>query len=179
MQSLFFTAILPPKNIYDEIVEFKQYAADHFETKKALTSPPHIAIQPPFKRNIHDVLPVQKVLKEITIQTQPFEIALQHFQAFPPRVIYVDVNKTLPLFDFHVMAQQTMKTHFHLEDRYKGDFKPHITVAYRDLNASVFPKAWKYFSKIHYKKTFQATHLTLFKHNGKIWEVFENYPFEG
>lgn len=175
-KELFFAALLPPEPILQEITDFKEYAATHFEAKKALTSPPHITVQPPFRRNVHDILPVQIVLKAVAAQHQSFKVNLQGFQAFPPRVIYVDVELNDALAVFNNAVKGDMKTNFRYEDHYHGDFKPHITVAYRDLQKTIYPKAWKYFSKVTYNRTFKVTDLTLLKHNGSVWEIFEQYP---
>ncbi len=47
--SLFFIAVLPPKEIQAEVTRFKEYAAGHFHSSRALRSPPHITLISPFQ----------------------------------------------------------------------------------------------------------------------------------
>lgn len=173
-QKIYFAAILPNEEIQKEITSFKEYAAEHFNSKRALTSPPHITIQPPFKWNKHNLHPVQEVLSSVCEQQEIFEVNLKNFNSFSPRVIFIDVEKTVGLMDFHHQVQSEMKERFGLVDRHTG-FNPHMTVAFKDLKKSMFPVAWKYFSKIHYRRTFTIDQLTLLEHNGKFWEILETF----
>ena len=163
--------------IQEEITLFKEYAAEHFNSKRALTSPPHITIQPPFKWNKHNLHPIREVLSAVCEQQEAFEVNLKDFSSFPPRVIFVDVEKTDALMNFHQSVQTAMKKHFKLVDRHSG-FNPHMTVAFKDLKKAMFPIAWKYFSKIHYRRTFTIDQLILLEHNGKFWEILESFDLK-
>lgn len=177
-EKVYFIAILPNQILQDEVTEFKQYAAENFNTKRALTSPPHITIQPPFKWNEHNLHPIRVTLKKVCKSHSPFEISLKNFNNFPPRVVFVDVELSDNLNWLHQNLQSQMKSQHRLEDRFDG-FRPHMTVAFKDLKKKVFPDAWKYFSKLKYEKTFLVNKLTLLVHNGKNWEMLEEFELNG
>ncbi|NEQ19818.1 MAG: hypothetical protein F6K28_10405 [Microcoleus sp. SIO2G3] len=48
-QKLYFIALLPPEEIQDYANQIKQYFADHYGSRHAQKSPPHITLQPPFE----------------------------------------------------------------------------------------------------------------------------------
>ena len=175
-EKVYFIAILPDQTLQDEVTEFKQYAAEHFNTKRALTSPPHITIQPPFRWNQHNLHPIRVTLEKVCKSHKPFEVSLKNFNNFAPRVIFVDVELSDNLSWLHQNLQSQMKTQHRLEDRFDG-FHPHMTVAFKDLKKRIFPDAWKYFSKLKYEKKFTASQLILLEHNGKIWKKLESFPF--
>lgn len=176
-QRIYFAALIPNEVIQEEITAFKEYAAEHFNSKRALTSPPHITIQPPFKWNKHNLHPIQEVLSAVCEQQEVFEVNLKDFSSFPPRVIFIDVEKTDALINFHYSVQTEMKKQFNLVDRHPG-FNPHMTVAFKDLKKTMFPVAWKYFAKIHYCRTFIVDQLALLEHNGKFWEILESFDLK-
>lgn len=177
--SIYFIAILPEQEIQDEINKFKQYAAKKFDTKRALTSPPHITLAAPFKyedKNIHKVL---DIAKEFANQQSPFDIELKDFNCFAPRVIYLDVMKSAILDDAHQKLNSALEKNCDIEWKFKDtEFHPHMTVAFKDLKKSIFPQAWKYFRRAKYKNTFNANALNVLKHNGKEWQIFETFRFE-
>lgn len=172
--ALFYIAIIPSILICEEVIDFKRYADEHFNSRKAFRSPAHITLQPPFQWNVHDLHPIRENLKTFVQLHQPFEIQLRDFKAFPPRVIYIDVVENSDLTHLHHSLQENMATNFGMMDR-KKTFEPHITIAYKDLDKAIFPKAWQYYSKVRYRRTFMLEALTILKYNGTIWEIFEKF----
>ena len=177
-KKVYFIAIVPDEDLQKEVTEFKQYAAEHFNTKRALTSPPHITIQPPFQWNEYNLHPIRETLKQVCSSHAPFEVSLKDFDCFAPRVIFVDVELSSNLSWLHQNLQSQMKEQHRLEDRFDG-FHPHMTVAFKDLKKRIFPEAWKYFSKLKYEKTFMVNYLNLLIHNGKNWEILEEFELTG
>ena len=129
---MYYIAILPNDLIAKEITDFKLYAQANFETKHALTSPPHITIQSPFRWNKHNLHPIRVTLEKVCKSHTPFEISLKNFDKFAPRVIFVDVELSDDLIWLHQNLQSQMKEEHRLEDRFDG-FHPHMTVAFKDL----------------------------------------------
>ena len=50
--ALYYIALLPPENIRQEVTALKEHAAEAFHSSKALNSPPHITLIPPFRIEI-------------------------------------------------------------------------------------------------------------------------------
>ena len=54
-KSLYFIAIIPPEKIRREIEELKKKISVAFNTKRALNSPPHITLIPPFRTELDNL----------------------------------------------------------------------------------------------------------------------------
>lgn len=57
-------------------------------------------------------------------------------------------------------------------------FNPHITVAFRDLKKPTFHKIWDDVKNREFMETFLADNITIFKHNGKSWEIFKELKLD-
>jgi 2'-5' RNA ligase len=176
-RALYFLAILPPGDIQDEVTRFKEYAADHFNTEKALNSPPHITLFPPFKLSHDQYLPLENTLRDWASAQHPLEVTLADFDHFGERVIFVHVKADDALVHLQAsLAQQLASAHQLLSDRPHG-FHAHLTVAFKDLKRSVFPEAWNYYAELSYSRIFTIKSLVLLKHNGKKWVIFKTFAF--
>lgn len=177
--SIYFIAILPEQEIQDEITEFKQYAAKKFNTKRALTSPPHITLAAPFKYKDNNIKQVLEVAEKFAKEQTTFQIELKDFNCFAPRVIYLDVIKSTALNDAYRNLNSILEKDCDIEWKFKDTaFHPHMTVAFKDLKEAMFPKAWKYFRRAKYKNTFNANALNVLKHDGKEWQIFKTFEFK-
>jgi len=52
-----------------------------------------------------------------------------------------------------------------------------MTLATRDLKRQIFDEAWADFSSRVIEFEFKASNLVLLKHNGKFWDIFQEFPF--
>ena len=175
---LYFIAIMPPKTIIDEITTFKQYAADHFNSRRAFRSPAHITLQPPFNWEEDKVDEVKKALSDFSKNRKKFNVAFKNFNCFPPKVIYVDVIKTQALDDLRLELINDLFEKLKIKkDRYPT-YHPHSTIAFRDLKEEVFAEAWNYFSKQTYEASFEVGRIALLEHRGEIgWEIGSYFEF--
>jgi len=57
-------------------------------------------------------------------------------------------------------------------------FNPHMSIAHRDLDKNLFPDAWKEFKNKEYQRSFSFKKLSLLKHNGRSWDINEEFKFE-
>ena len=169
--SLYFIAILPPKEIQREVTAFKQYAAKHFQSSRALTSPPHITPIPPFGWPEAEIKTLSDSLRFFAKTEPAFYLSLQHFDTFRPRVIFVDIGPSEELVQLQEKLSRKLEQEFDLSSDRTYGFHPHMTVAFKDLKRDIFPKAWKYFENIEYERFFLAKDVTLLKHDGKRWIV--------
>ncbi len=174
----FFIALVPPPEIQASVNDVKHYFEKHYNSRKALNSPPHVTLQAPF------TWPNQKNLDELTEGLRRFAqgrkgvaISLRNFGAFPPRVIYVDVLKSPGLMMLQKDLSAFMQTHYGIIDRRYASFCPHMTVAFRDLSKSAFHQAWPEFEQKTVQHDFLAQNLTLLRHDGQRWQIYQDYPF--
>ncbi len=175
---LFFVAILPDEGIQQQVTGFKSHLARHFNASHALKSPPHITLFPPFQWAQGKTAMLQQVLDDFAIAQHPFQVELKNFGCFAPRVIFVNVVKNLHLTQLHAKLVQYLEKKLNLRnDRpYAQAFKPHMTIAHKDLQKELFPDAWQYFSDLSYTRTVEVTHLALLRYEKPNWNVFQMFP---
>ncbi len=158
---------------------FQEYVSEHFNSNRALRAPPHITLEPPFKWQVDRFEELESVLDTFAKKQTCFSIKLQNFNAFPPRVVFVDVaeNKALDRFQSAIKLYLRSKLEFRSE-RQDRPFRPHMTIAFRDLRRKMFRQAWAYFSELEYKREFVADQFCLLQHNGERWEVRRVFQFD-
>ncbi|MGV0025060.1 2'-5' RNA ligase family protein [Phormidesmis priestleyi] len=175
----FFVALLPPQEIQNEVTEVKQYFTEHYASRHAHKSPPHITLQPPFEWSSQEISQLEQGLKEFAQKRGSVPIVLDNFSAFPPRVIYLNVLKTPEL----LTLQQQLMTHLEgalgIVDPVSKSrpFVPHMTVAFRDLTRQNFAIAWHEFQDKSLHFEFVGDRLTLLVHQGDHWTVASEFPF--
>ena len=176
---LYFIAVVPPSPLSAELLELKVYFRDHFQSKAALNSPPHITLHMPFEwKEEKEPILVTKIQQFASAQSR-FTIKLEGFGCFRPRVIYVQVVQPIELENLHNELHRFCKTKLNLFNaRYKDlPFHPHLTVAFRDLRKSAFHKAWEEFKARPFSAQFVVLRLALLKHDGHRWDVFHEFDF--
>lgn len=169
---MYFLAIVAPADINDQALEWKHYMRDHFGCTVALRSPAHITLIPPFwmSESLEDALKAD--LAPFAQQQSSFDIHLNGFDAFKPRVIFVNVEENVPLGQL----KQSLEDHALSRNRYPikketRPFHPHLTIANRDLRKKDFAPAFDHFKNIAYSRAFTAHELALLKHDGTQWLV--------
>ena len=174
----FFIALVPPPEIQAPVNDIKHYFKEHYNSRKALNSPPHVTLQAPLLRSNHRNLnELTEGLRRFAQGREGVAITLRNFGAFPPRVIYVDVVKSLGLMALQKDLSAFMQTRYGIVDRRYASFCPHMTVAFRDLSKAAFQRAWPEFQQKSVKFDFLAQNLTLLRHDGQRWQIYQDYPF--
>ena len=173
----FFIALVPSPEIQASVNEIKGYFEQHYGTRKAFNSPPHITLQAPFEwskeRNLDEL---SKGLKRFAAGRDEVAIALRNFGAFPPKVIYIDVVQSPELMALQKDLAIFMENKYGIADRRYRSFCPHMTVAFRDLTKAAFHQAWPEFQQKPLAFDFTAQNLTLLRHDGQRWQTYRDYP---
>lgn len=179
-ENLYFIAIIPPEPIYGDTLALKNHFKDQYNSKAALNSPPHITLHMPFKWKESKEAALIAGLKEFLGNQEPFEINLNSFSAFEPRVIFIDVTKDEKLESLQKQIKRFCKVELNL---FNADYKeyayhPHLTLAFRDLKKAEFYKAWEEFKEKKFETTFSGESIALLKHDEKEWKVFKEFPLK-
>lgn len=171
--SRFFIALLPPQEIQDYANEIKQHFADNYASRGAQNSPPHITLQPPFKWVDVDVQLMEESLKEFASKQKAVPITLSGFDAFAPRVIYINVVRSQELLTLQADLMAYVESNLGIIDEVSQTrpFAPHLTVAFRDLTKQNFKAAWPEFKQRQLHFEFSSEKLTLLIHDGRRWNV--------
>ncbi|HEY9047918.1 MAG TPA: 2'-5' RNA ligase family protein [Ohtaekwangia sp.] len=176
----YFIALVPPPPVSDDALRLKNYFRDQYNSKASLNSPPHITLHMPFKWKEEKENELVVAFSKFTLGRPSFKVELQDFNAFVPRVIFIDVVKNEALELLNKELHRFCKRELNLFNAsYKDQpFHPHMTLAFRDLKKPMFEKAWEEFQKRKFAARFDVESIVLLKHNGKIWEVLKEFLFD-
>jgi 2'-5' RNA ligase len=176
----YFVAIIPPAPIFDDALELKVYFREKYNSKAALNSPPHITLHMPFLWKEEKEKKLVTKLREFVSRWDPVKVCLDNFSCFSPRVIFINVTES----DALDQLQKNLHRFFKRElDIFNANYKerpyhPHLTLAFRDLRKAQYQLAWKEFAAREYKADFMADKIALLKHNGKSWDVLQEFSLE-
>lgn len=177
--ALCYIAIVADAETALEVKALQQYAADNFDSSRALRSPPHITLEPPFKWDPRNFPALESELQLFAQQQRSFAVRLNGFKSFPSRVIFVDVEQNQMLQQLHGNLKSHLRTVLDLvSERPDRAFRPHMTIAFRDLRKNRFQQAWEYFSSIEFHKMFEADRITLLQHDGQRWQVRNSFAMK-
>lgn len=170
-QKLYFIAIVPPSPSFDEALALKHYFKENYQSKASLNSPPHITLHMPFKWREDKEKNLIDTLEDFFAGKDPVTIRFKGFGAFPPRVIFIGVEKNDELNELQHALMRYCKKELQLFNSNYRDlpFHPHLTLAFRDLKKHHFVEAWKEFSEREFETQFVANTVVLLKHTGKEW----------
>jgi 2'-5' RNA ligase len=168
----YFIAIVLPEPLATSVMELKSRFRDDYKSKASLNSPAHITLHMPFEWNADKEEQLVATFNKFSID--PFEIQLNNFGCFEPRVIFIDVVKDRKLEECYQKLTAFAKTELRLfNSQYRDQpFHPHVTLAFRDLKKPQFEMAWNEFKFKTYSRSFECRKLTLLRHDGKIWREF-------
>lgn len=178
-KDLYFIAIIPDEPMRSLVQELKEQAAELWNSKSALKSPPHITLHMPFQWRDDREDRLLEALEKFDHATDSFEIKLSSFDFFEPRVVYVDVVESAMLREL----QKRLTAHIRKElnilnaDYKDRGFHPHMTIAFRDLKKSIFPEVMNYYQSQAFEGEFNYKGFTLLKHDGKRWQEFKRLSY--
>lgn len=171
---IYFLAILPPEPLAQKVKEVQNDIANNYGSKEAYKRPAHFTLIAPFKipeKREEGIIPP---LKAFADQQRPFTIQLNNFNHFDKRVIYIDVEDPTKMQQLQKKLRNHMirQMDFSDQDVRPKELTPHMTVAFRDLSAENFQKAWKAYQHRTFSSSFTANTFHLLKHDNKQWHPF-------
>lgn len=175
---MYFVAVVLPEERNAEIKLFKNLMLEKWGCNVGLKSPAHITLIPPFW--MEETLEENFItdLEALSKYVHPFSITTNNFSAFKLRTIFIEPVLNAALKSLKTQVDTFCKTH--AQYGAKADnrpFHPHITIATRDLHKRAFAEAWSYFEHKKYDVQFEATGLSVLRHNSRNWDVIHTAPF--
>jgi 2'-5' RNA ligase len=176
----YFMALVPPEPAYEDALKLKHYFKEKYKSKAALNSPPHITLHMPFRWKLEKEAMLVHQLNQYAKKLEPLKVCLDNFSSFPPRVIFINVEKSDALNLLQKSIQRFCKTELNLFNaNYREEpFHPHLTLAFRDLKKENYKLAWEEFQNKEYKAEFIADKISLLKHDGKVWNIFKEFNLQ-
>ncbi|SMO70857.1 2'-5' RNA ligase family protein [Gracilimonas mengyeensis] len=174
---LFFVGVIPDETLQNKIQELKHYVKDTYHSSHSLNAPPHITLLSPFRTDADHTQELHLLLEVFAQAYEPFEVSLDGFATFPPRVIFIDVDKSEPLMTLQEKLEELARSK---EELFSYGYKerpyhPHMTLAFKDLTKANFHRAWKEFKDREFDESFKVDKLSLLKHDGERWEVEKEF----
>lgn len=175
--SLYFLAVVLPDPHAEKVWKLKYYFRDVYGSKASLNSPPHITLHMPFQWKAAKEEMLLQNLHRFFLSCLPVPIQFRNFGCFSPRVIFIEVEKSAVLENLQRNLVRFCRQELNLFNANYQDqsFRPHVTLAFRDLKKPMFIAAWNEFGNREFIGEFTANRAALLKHNGKIWEVFRQF----
>lgn len=174
---LFFIALIPNRELREKVNEFKRDFSKRFDSSKALKVYPHITLKTPFKCSDNGKNELERWFHEILPQQKPFLINLNGFGAFHNKqnpVVFINLFANNELIKMQkeliVGFNSLFPAYVHPID---VNFKPHMTIAYRDLTPQHFSKAWPEYRSKTFKEVFEVEAVYLLQHDTKKWNIIK------
>ncbi|WP_423818912.1 2'-5' RNA ligase family protein [Salinimicrobium sp. TIG7-5_MAKvit] len=174
-RALYFVAIVPPTAVKEQVKNMKLEIKEKFQVAHALKLPAHITLIPPMWLSEDQEIQFISCLRSVSQDQRSYSIALSDFGHFKQRTIFINVVSHEPVNSLHEHLLQKLSGL--LPPNHPEKLHPHLTLATRDLTYKKFPKVWQEFKNGIFSAELQADALTLFKHNGKTWDILEVFPF--
>jgi 2'-5' RNA ligase len=176
--SLYLIALVPPEPLRTEVRRLKEEMHHRFHAAHALKSPAHITLQMPFTRPGAEEDAIVDLLAKLAGREEPFQIRLDGFGSFPPRVLFIRIADHTPLISLQQRLQAGLKKAGFTDRELTIQFHPHMTIATRDLDARSFEKAWDELRERSFTASFEAGSLFLLKHSGRQWDMYREFHFK-
>lgn len=175
--TLWFLAILPPADVSARVRDIQQEIADRFGPRRAMRIPVHITVEPPFRRNATDADWMAERLSGFFASTNRFELELRDFGAFREDVIFIDVAANLQLLEMQQQLSKFLRAQPAIVEAapYRTGYRPHMTVANRDVEPEVHRRIWNEFKSRKFYAQFPVTEITLLRHDGKEWQIYRQF----
>jgi len=175
---LYFIALVPHRELEEKIRRIKERMKAEFGAGHALKSPAHVTLQMPFKRSSEDETEISAALKRFASTEEPFTVELNGYGAFAPRVIFLQITQPGTVRALHLRLKEVLLKDLHFSPgEIMKDVQPHITVATRDLVKEAFSEAWPVIRGEEFVASFDVRSIFLLKHNGRCWDILEEFPF--
>lgn len=174
--ALYFIALIPEGPIKEKIKNIKLEVAAAYGAKHALKLPAHITMQIPFKLDEQQERTMLKVLNKTAEKHASFTVAISGFGAFPPRVLFLNIDSGEELYNLQRQLQHELEEHNLIVPKKQKPFHPHITIATRDLNEISFNAAWSKFQIRKFFEEWEVKEFYILKHLEKEWRILESFP---
>ena len=166
MKSLYFVAIEPQQELIEKIKEIQKDFAVRFNSVKSFHHFPHITLVPPF--HFEDEQTLMSSFFTSALPKLSFSLRLENFGTFhhsKSPTIFIQILENSILTEVFNAFQHTSPFHS------PYPFRPHLTVAFRDLDFENHQKAWSEYQFTKFNAIFKVRSIRLYKHVDKKWQM--------
>lgn len=174
-KALYFTALVPSQSVKEAVRNLKLEIKEKVGAAHALKLPAHITLIAPVWLQNEQEQAFVEAIREVSKKHSSFPVELKGFGRFDQRVIFLNVVDPEPVKVLHHQIIEALKGILVLNEG--KELHPHMTLATRDLPRERFMETWEIFKERKTHLSFEAKAITIFKHNGKTWDVLEELNF--
>lgn len=175
---LYFIALITSGDLFDKVREIQLRCAEEYKSKKALRSPPHATLIPPFRQDVSIEITLDKKLNPFFSNYTPFKMELNGFGKFDSRTIFIKPEENSELIKMQEELRYYLSDEFSFIEREPArKFNPHVTIASGDLRKQYFHSAWEEFEGKLFHEEWNVSSAHLLKHDGKKWNPVIEFPF--
>jgi 2'-5' RNA ligase len=178
MPSLYLIAVLPNDDLSRQIHEIRVQCAEKFGVQKALKPPVHITLYRPFKIEGTFENKLIRLLQSAASGLHPFRQDIENFEAFDTHAVVIRALKNPEIMKLQRAVGSVFRKN-EIDKQPPGSknfpFRPHLTIAYRDILPEVFPMIWHEYKDARFKRNFTVDHFSLLKHDGKQWNKINDF----
>jgi len=171
MENLFLVCLVPPVSIVEDIDEIRTFISEKFKVYESLKRPAHITLYPPVKLSSPEAEKrFFKALEDAAFSI-PFTQVLRNFNSFHEKTFYLDVEQNEGLMKLEKQITKELQPLKLIEKKEK--FNPHLTLAFKDVKLPVFQQISAEFKDRKFKREFQVSSFSVYKHQDKRWQPFK------
>jgi 2'-5' RNA ligase len=175
---MYFIALVFPEPVDAQVKKLKLQMRDRFNAKAALRSPAHITIIPPWWMDPLLEALLKNSLSGLARSSGSFDIDLKGFSSFPPKTLFIKVDKTEELQALYNKVNSYFKDlpgfGMKFDDR---PFHPHVTIATRDLTKAAYKEAWALLERKQFQAQWRCDAISLLRLEEHGWDVVETIVF--
>ncbi len=171
-QQTHFIGVLLPEHIRLTLEHCRRHMNESYGCKSGYGTPVHITLIPPFKlpENYSTEDLAQAIINEVLPKKLAFKAHFDNFDAFADRTIFA---KVLSDENWTKVRDETFKAIVKFcpgcTKADKRPFKPHGTVANRDIPEGASTKALKFFNEMGLTEDFLVDNITVFERKHGKW----------
>lgn len=179
MNNLYLIAILPPPQLREQIDEIRRECAERYGVTAALKQPVHIILFRPLLLDPERENWLAKLLLSATNHAS-FDQQLENFDSLNMHAVFLRAIKNAGISAIQRNISSIINRNKIDPKEVKSNtlFRPHITIAYRDIPPDVFPVMWDNYKNRKFKRNFVVESFSLLKHDGKRWNLLRQYKLK-
>lgn len=173
-------ALMPDVILNYQIEQERIRFSEKYKAYESLRRWIHITLEPPFATTDRVALLVVEKMKTVSTEIRSFLLDIQDYKFFGDHTVFLNLkpNQTLAILQERIHHALSVGFPVPLPLHQRKSFRPHITIAYRDIPKTSFPAIKSEYKQKAFRAEFPVTHFYLWRHTGVYWDVIESFPLQ-
>ena len=173
-QQTHFIGVLVPEDLTLTLEDCRRYMGEKYGCKSGYGTPIHVTLVPPFcAPDSHATEDIVSAIEKSVLpfsDTLKFTARVENFDAFGDRTIFANVVSDEKWTRLRDKILDSVSSVFpHCARKEQRPFRPHLTVANRDIPAGVSKEALSVLNEMDVVEDFAVDNVTVFERRGGKW----------